>query len=99
MKKLIPVELLEKYINGECTEDEVAIVKKWYRSFENDHDYVSDISFDEEKELDGIYSIIVNRIDDAHEKKIVTERSAYSVLKKWYTLVGGLRANNKLMKN
>jgi transmembrane sensor len=89
MKKLIPVELLEKYINGECTADEVAIVKKWYRSFEHDHDYVSDISLDEEKQLeDHIYTVILNRIDINGWEEIKVKRSTYSILKKWYTLAG-----------
>ncbi len=89
MEKLILVELLEKYINGECTEAEVALVKKWYQSFEYDHDYVSDISFDEEKELEGrIYTLILNRIDAPGEEKITAKRSTYSIFKKWYTLAG-----------
>jgi ferric-dicitrate binding protein FerR (iron transport regulator) len=89
MEKLIPVELLEKYINGGCTEDEIALVKNWYQSFEYDHDYVSDISFAEEKELEErIYSRILNQIDAIHEEKITPKKSTYSIFKKWYTLAG-----------
>ena len=54
MEKLIPVELLERYINGECTAAEIALVKRWYQSFEYDDDHVSGMGLSEEKELEEV---------------------------------------------
>src|SRR5271170_3102877 len=87
MEKLIPVELLERYINGECTEAEIASVKRWYQSFEYDDDHVSGMSLSEEKELEErIYNHILLKIGHtAGEEVTVTPRN-YSILRKWYSI-------------
>jgi transmembrane sensor len=86
MEKLIPVELLEKYINGECTEAEISLVKKWYQSFEYDDDYISGISTSEEKELEErIYNHILSRIGNVEEEPI-PEKIGYNFFRKWYTI-------------
>ncbi len=88
MGEPIPVELLEKYIKGHCTQTEVALVKKWYRSFEHNNDYVSGINLAEEKELEErIYNHILNNIGaSAHEEEPV-EKSNYT-LHWWYAIAG-----------
>jgi len=71
MNKPVTIELLEKYVDGECTPEEVALVKEWYFSFENETDHVTDLTLAEEKELEEhIYHQIINKIgvaDDAIE--------------------------------
>lgn len=64
MKPLIPVELLEKYLNGNCTEEEIALIKQWYHSFEDDYDYISGASEADEKEIEErIYNRITENIE------------------------------------
>ncbi|MDF2432646.1 MAG: transrane sensor [Mucilaginibacter sp.] len=94
MKRPISVELLEKYINGECTATEVALIKQWYQSFENDTDYVSEISPREEKELeDRIYRHILNNISvEAGEEEIASKKSGYRSLRKWYAMAAAAAA-------
>ena len=90
MKKLIPVELLEKYINGECTEAEVSFVKKWYQSFDDEDDHVSDISFAEEKDLEErIYNHILNRINITSElSEEPVKKSSGIFSRNWYAIAG-----------
>jgi transmembrane sensor len=108
MKHPIFIELLERYINGECTAEEIAIVKKWYFSFENDDDHVSELTLLEEKKLEErIYSQIISSlgVDGEAEEEIITEtatpRRSYTV---WYAIAaaailfivfGTLLLNNK----
>jgi transmembrane sensor len=87
MEKLIPVELLERYINGECTETEKALVKRWYQSFEYDDDHVSGISLSEEKELEErIYNHILQKIGYPADDEIIAPKKSYTILRKWYTI-------------
>ncbi|WP_259070987.1 FecR family protein [Mucilaginibacter sp. X4EP1] len=87
MEKLIPVELLERYINGECTEAEIALVKKWYQSFEYDDDHVSGMSLSEEKELEErIYNHILLKIGHPVTEEVIVTQKPYSILRKWYTI-------------
>ncbi|NCD71515.1 FecR family protein [Mucilaginibacter agri] len=89
MRRPLPVEVLEKYINGECTQAEIALVKQWYTSFENDHDDISDISPAEEKALEErMYQNILNNINTANgnNQPLIEPitRNSY----KWYKLAG-----------
>lgn len=69
MNNPVSIELLEKYINGKCTSEEVAIVKKWYFSFEDEHDLISDMNLSEEKKLEEqIYNRILNNIGFVEEE-------------------------------
>ena len=89
MKKPIPVELLDKYINGNCTETEVALVKKWYQSFDMDDDFVSSIGIAEEIELEQkIYQRISLNIDtDVNEEQAeVVSISPKRSPRKWFAI-------------
>jgi transmembrane sensor len=87
MEKLIPVELLERYINGECTAAEIALVKRWYQSFEYDDDHVSGMSLSEEKELEErIYNHILLKIGHPASEEVTITPKPYAILRKWYTL-------------
>ncbi|MCJ8212004.1 FecR family protein [Mucilaginibacter sp. RS28] len=44
MKKTIPDELLERYLNGQCSEEELARVREWYHSFSKGNDQLSEMS-------------------------------------------------------
>jgi ferric-dicitrate binding protein FerR (iron transport regulator) len=73
MKEHLSIELLEKYINGQCTDDEVAVVRQWYQSFEQDAGYLSTLGSTEQKVLEEkIYSSILNNIDAADNQKVPT---------------------------
>jgi transmembrane sensor len=90
MKKPLPVELLEKYLNGECTEIEVALVKRWYQSFEHDEDHVSDMGFIEEKELEErIYNHILNSVGAEVQTVVIPVRH---ISYKWYAIAGAAAA-------
>ncbi len=90
MKEPIPVELLEKYINGTCSELEAEKVKNWYLSFEDEHDHVSTISPAEEQELEQrIYNHILQNIGlTEEEEEIPVEKSRSGVLRTLYAIVG-----------
>jgi len=89
MEEPISVELLERYIKGDCTQDEVALVKKWYRSFEHNNDYVSGISLAEEKELEEkIYSHILNNISAPADEEEPVETQGRSIFSRWYAIAG-----------
>jgi len=51
MKKEIAPELLEKYLHGECTNEELLQVYAWYDAFEEDDDLLSYLPADEKDEL------------------------------------------------
>jgi len=50
MKKQLTARLLNRYLKGDCTNEEEAFVNEWYNSFGNDDDHISLIS-DTEKEI------------------------------------------------
>jgi transmembrane sensor len=83
MKPPIPVELLEKYLNGNCTEDEITLVKQWYLSFEDDDDYISGVNKADEKEIqERIYSRITEKIEVDYIPA-ATGLSRYARILKW----------------
>jgi transmembrane sensor len=89
MKKPVPVELLEKYIKGECTQAEETLVKQWYASFEHEPDGISDISFAEEEELqESLYQKILSSIDEAGNETEATIKPITRNTGKWYKLAG-----------
>jgi len=92
MEKSLPVEILDKYINGDCNNEEIAIVREWYASFEHDKDYTAGLDLATEKELkDRIYQHIItsiNTLDDALPKN---NRVRYFI-KKWYAITGAAAA-------
>lgn len=71
MKERLSIELLERYINGECTDAEAALVKQWYQSFDQDAGYTSTLNASQQKELEEkIYNSILNHIDIVSEQEI-----------------------------
>lgn len=70
MNKPIPVELLEKYLHGDCTEAEIILVKQWYHSFENEPDFISEADKTEEKQIEArIYNRIIEGIEESKPVK------------------------------
>ena len=89
MREHLSVELLERYINGHCTDAEVALVKQWYQSFEQEPDYTSTLSASKQKELEEqIFNRIANNIvvEPAAEKPVKT--SAISRINTWQWISG-----------
>jgi len=90
MKHPISIELLEKYVNGGCSPEEIAVVKKWYFSFEDDIDHVSDLT---EPELvlleEQIYNQILHKIGFDEQvlsnQPVMEQRRKYGL---WYAAVG-----------
>ncbi|WP_454803230.1 FecR family protein [Mucilaginibacter phyllosphaerae] len=83
MKSPIPVELLEKYLNGSCTEEEIALIKQWYHSFDSHHDHISGVSEVEEQEIEQrIYNRITEKIEVDYTFA-VTGRSRYASILRW----------------
>lgn len=56
-------EIIEKYLNNQCSEGEQVLVEAWYKSFENNDDGISDMSDENHKEL-------IHRIRQNIDKKI-----------------------------
>jgi transmembrane sensor len=84
MKEPIPVELLEKYLHGDCTEAEMALVKEWYHSFENEHDFISEVSAAEEKEIEArIYDRIIKNIEVVEAEIVPVNRLRLASIAKW----------------
>ncbi|WP_419700872.1 FecR family protein [Mucilaginibacter sp. NFX135] len=78
MKEHLSIELLERYINGECTDDEATLVKQWYQSFEHDTNYTSALNASQQKELEEkIYNSILSNIDAVNDQDapIINNRS------------------------
>jgi len=96
MEESIPVELLERYIKGNCTPEEVEQVKAWYRSFERNDDYLSGISAAEEKALEErLYNHILKNIGvqpGEEEETEVDELPHRSIFRRWYTIAGAAAA-------
>jgi transmembrane sensor len=87
MKKPVPVELLEKYIKGECTQAEETLVKQWYASFEHEPDGIANMSFAEEQELEeNLYQKILSDIAKAdNEAEAITKPITHNI-GKWYKI-------------
>lgn len=86
MKEPIRIDLLEKYIKGDCTEAEIALVRQWYFGFEHENDHVSDLSPADEKQLEeNIYFRIISNLNLVHlqapevQPKVVPMRKWYAV--------------------
>jgi transmembrane sensor len=72
MKKPIPVELLEKYLNGECSAEEAASVRLWYAFFNNEPGHVETLSREEQEILEEkIYNCILSDIGTVEEAEVV----------------------------
>lgn len=54
MKDNISPELIRKYLSGQCTLQEKVIVNEWYNSFEDEHDSISMLAFNQQDELKAI---------------------------------------------
>ncbi|MGN8072108.1 FecR family protein [Mucilaginibacter sp. 22184] len=80
MKEHLSIELLERYINGECTDAEAALVKQWYQSFDHDAGYTSTLNAAQQKVLEEkIYNSILDHIDavDDEEIPVVNKRNTW----------------------
>ena len=89
MREHLSVELLERYINGHCTDAEVALVKQWYQSFEQEPGYTSTLSTSKQKELEEqIFNRIANNIaiEPVAEKPVKT--SIISRINTWQWISG-----------
>ncbi len=51
MEKDILQKLIEKYLKGNCTPEEVAAIHEWYNSFEQEQDPIDFISSEQQQEL------------------------------------------------
>ncbi|MDQ6481305.1 FecR family protein [Dyadobacter sp. LHD-138] len=85
MSKEISPELIRKYINKECTPEEIRLVEAWYRSFENEQDPLLDLLVEERQELQGeMFDNILSSIEmqDNPKTSVFRSRTVY------YTLAG-----------
>lgn len=90
MKEPIRIDLLEKYIKGNCTEAEIALVKQWYLSFEHENDHVSDLSPAEEKQLEErIYFNIISNLD-LIQLQTPLEQPRVVLFRKWYAVAAAV---------
>jgi len=91
MKKIPSTDLLERYINGKCTDEEVALIKDWYYSLEGEPDHVSNLSVFEEKLLEEqIYNRILTNItpEVEVEPQPLDEPVRRTGFRPWYAVAG-----------
>lgn len=89
MKQPISIELLEKYVHGKCTPDEIALVKDWYLSFESEPDHVSNLNLSEERALEEhIYNQILSTIGVEEEDDNIGYQEPRRTLSAWYAVAG-----------
>ena len=80
MEKDILQKLIEKYLKGNCTPEEVAALHEWYSSFEEEQDPVDFISFQQQQELKQrlLANIKINiRSREASDRKSVSRTMIY----------------------
>lgn len=87
MRERLPIELLELYLAGKCTPEQVAVVESWYYSFEDNDDHISgldDIAVERLK--DRVYDNMVTRAEfaDADYSVEELEQPIRKTLKLWY---------------
>lgn len=71
MKKEIVPELLEKYLRGECTDEEVLQVHAWYDAFEDDEDLLSYLPATEKEQLK---QVLLERIKSDIDTEVAENR-------------------------
>jgi transmembrane sensor len=82
----IPVQLFERYLQGDCTLAEEALIREWYQSFEPHPDYVSDLGDSQKAQLqEEIYNRILNNIR-LHKAQPEGSPVKLRYLKKWYSI-------------
>lgn len=87
MKTPLPVELLEKYLNGNCSARESARVMEWYASFKDQPDYFESLTPAQQQALeDKIYSHIMNNIAVAKTPDAIVQPVERKAL--WYKIAG-----------
>src|ERR1700754_3726147 len=92
MKKHLSIELLDKYINGNCSAAEEALVKQWYASLEHDEGFTPNLSSNEQKVLEEkIYDRILSNIGTLNHQKGAAHGSLIHKLQKWHW-IGGVAA-------
>ncbi|SDD74117.1 FecR family protein [Mucilaginibacter pineti] len=71
MNEPITAYLLNKYLQGDCTPEEEAVVKEWYNSFEADTDHISAISEPQKQAIkDRLRNNIQARIASLNEEPV-----------------------------
>lgn len=77
MKKQLSVSLFRKYLSGQCTPEEEALIEEWYASSENDEDYTTSISEQQKQQLkDNIRLSISDKIlTEANKPVVLNKRS------------------------
>jgi ferric-dicitrate binding protein FerR (iron transport regulator) len=77
MKKQLPVSLFRKYLSGQCTPEEEALIEEWYASSENDEDYTTSMSGQQKLRLkDNIRQSISDKIStETNDPMVLNKRS------------------------
>src|ERR1700744_764162 len=75
MKNNLTIAILERYLKGECSAEERAVVNGWYNSLEKENDLVSALDLDDESALrEKIYDSILSRIQSENDLPQTNER-------------------------
>lgn len=101
MEKEILQKLIEKYLKGNCTSEEVDAIHKWYNSFEEEQDSALFISSEQQEELKQrlLAKIKINiKSEDINRRKHVYRTLVYTlsgVAALVILTIGGLFYNQK----
>jgi ferric-dicitrate binding protein FerR (iron transport regulator) len=89
MNKLIPVELLEKYLSGNCSAEETILVKEWYDSFKQEPNHVDSLNTAAQQELEArIYNRIIDGIGVVEEEETPVRAIDNHNAGFWYKIAG-----------
>jgi ferric-dicitrate binding protein FerR (iron transport regulator) len=76
MNNKVTAELLEKFINNQCTPDEIGLLNNWFNSFSGDDDFISGIDESTQNLIkEKILGEILNNIQN-HELQISKTKNA-----------------------
>jgi ferric-dicitrate binding protein FerR (iron transport regulator) len=86
MDPKITAELLDRFLNDRCTPEEVAVVNDWINSFDNDDDYISNVSSEQALLIKNrMRDNILDRIAAANDNvvELNTERKSRRISFGW----------------
>jgi ferric-dicitrate binding protein FerR (iron transport regulator) len=93
MKKNLPADLLEKYFDGTCNEQEMAMINSWYASFQHTPDDISGLPEKEQQLFKALmWENIKFNINAAENENIVSLRPKRSHLRSVIYWLSGVAA-------
>ena len=89
MNKIQLSELLEKYIHGNCTPEEIAVIDQWYKNYSNGPDYLNTLPVNERELLEQkmLLKIMSNVDNDGLKQQEKPSGKVVSIVSRWWFTV------------